>query len=49
MASKKVRTTVYLKEDNYEKFKAYSEKTMIPMSRMIDLMIQKYLEKKENK
>lgn len=48
MEDKKVRTTVYISKENFENFKKYSDESMIPMSRLVDVMIKEFLQKKEN-
>jgi predicted DNA-binding protein len=40
---------ITMSKKTYERFKAYSEKMMIPMSRIVEKLVTEYLDKVEEK
>lgn len=40
---------ITMSKKTYERFKAYSEKMMIPMSRIVEKLVTEYLDKVEKK
>ena len=45
----RVRVSFAMDKKVYERLKAYSDKMMIPMSRVMDKSVTEYLDKKEQK